>query len=281
MRYRTLGSSGLQVSEIALASRLTDAGGAGLETARACTDAALDAGINLLDTANVYGGGAAEEAWGRILAGRPRDSYVLATKAYFPMSELDWGLSADQVHRQLDASLRRLRTDHVDLFQCHRFDVETPIEETLEALAAVVAQGKARHVGFSEWTPEQIRTAVEIAGPDLLVSSQPQYSLLRRAPEAEVFEVCAEHGISQIVWSPLADGALTGLERLRPIAAQAGLTLAQLALAWVLRRDEVASAIVGAARPEQVAESVAASGVELSADVVAAIDAARHYPVAR
>src|SRR5689334_12533983 len=164
MRYRTLGSSELQVSEISLGSWLTYAGGVGLDATRACTDAAFDVGINFLDTANVYGRGAAEEAWGEILAGRPRDSYVLATKVWGQMSDDpdDRGLSAAQIGKQIDASLRRLRTDHVDLYQAHRFDPDVPIEETIEALQAVVATGKARHLGFSEWTPEQIRAAVEI-----------------------------------------------------------------------------------------------------------------------
>jgi aryl-alcohol dehydrogenase-like predicted oxidoreductase len=310
MRYRTLGSSDLEVSEISLGSWLTFSGGIELEATRACTDAAFEAGINFLDTANVYGRGAAESAWGEILSGRPRDSYVLATKVWGQMSDdpEDRGLSAAQIPKQIDASLRRLRTDHVDLYQAHRFDLGVPIEETIEALQEVVRSGKARYLGFSEWTPEQIATAIEIAGPDLFVSSQPQYSMLWQAPEAEVFGLSAANRISQIVWSPLAQGVLTGkyrpgeappadsraasdamnvamgrvmsdatleaVERLRPVAEGAGLTLPELALAWVLRRPEVASAIVGASRPEQVHANAKASGIELSADTLAAVDEA-------
>ena len=305
---RRLGDSELEVSEISLGSWLTYSGGVEREHTEACTRAAFDADINFFDTANVYGTGAAEEAWGEILAGYDRGSYVLATKVYFPMSETDRGLSAAQIAKQIDASLGRLRTDYVDLYQCHRFDTETPIEETMEALTEVVAAGKARYIGFSEWTPEQILAALEVPGAAKFVSSQPQYNMIWRAPEAEVFGVCAEHGISQIVWSPLAQGVLTGkyapgeappadsraasdemsfaierymddavlaaVERLRPIADEAGLTMTEMALAWVLRRDEVASAIVGASRPEQVHANAAASGVELSADTLAAIDEA-------
>jgi aryl-alcohol dehydrogenase-like predicted oxidoreductase len=305
---RRLGDSDLEVSEISLGSWLTYSGGVEREQTEACTRAAFDADINFFDTANVYGTGAAEEAWGEILAGYDRDSYVLATKVYFPMSETDRGLSAEQVSTQIDASLRRLRTDHVELYQCHRFDVETPIEETMEALTAAVESGKARYIGFSEWTPEQIRAGLEVPGAAKFVSSQPQYNMIWRAPEAEVFGLCAEHGISQIVWSPLAQGVLTGkyapgepppgdsraahdemsvaierymadqvleaVQRLRPIADEAGLSMVELALAWVLRRDEVASAIVGASRPEQVHANAAASGVKLSRDTLDAIDEA-------
>jgi aryl-alcohol dehydrogenase-like predicted oxidoreductase len=310
MRYRRLGSSDLEVSEISLGSWLTYSGGVEAETTRACTDAAFAAGINFFDTANAYGSGAAETAWGEILSGRPRDSYVLATKVFFPSGDdpEDRGLSAPQIAKEIDASLRRLQTDHVDLYQCHRFDSEVPIEETVEALQKVVAEGKARYLGFSEWTPEQIQAAIDIGGPDLFVSSQPQYSMLWRAPEAEVFGLCEANGISQIVWSPLGQGVLTGkyrpgeevpsdsraassemsgfidrlmgddtleaVQRLVPIAKDEGLTMAQLALAWVLRRGEVASAIIGASRPEQVDANAAASGVELSADVIAAVDEA-------
>ncbi len=310
MRYRKLGSSDLEVSEISLGAWLTYAGGIEFEQTLACTEAAFAAGINFFDTANVYGRGAAETAWGEILSKHPRDSYILATKVNGQMSDdpTDQGLSAAQIAKQIDASLRRLQTDYVDLYQAHRFDVEVPIEETIEALQLVVAQGKARYLGFSEWTPEQIRAAVEIAGPDLFVSSQPQYSMLWQAPEAEVFPVCAEYDISHIVWSPLAQGVLTGkyrpgeplpegsraaseemsgamhlvmsdaalqaVQRLVPIAEGEGLTLPQLALAWVLRRPEVASAIVGASRPEQVHANASASGITLSADVLSAIDEA-------
>jgi aryl-alcohol dehydrogenase-like predicted oxidoreductase len=310
MRYRRLGSSDLEVSEISLGSWLTFAGGVGFEQTRACTDAAFEAGINFFDTANVYGRGAAESAWGEILSGRPRDSYVLATKVWGQMSDdpADHGLSAPQIGRQIDASLARLRTDHVDLYQAHRFDPDVPIEETIEAFQQVVASGKARYLGFSEWTAEQVQTAIDLGGPDLFVSSQPQYSMLWRAPEAELFGLCAANGISQIVWSPLAQGVLTGkyrpgqappadsraansdmnvamdrlmndavleaVDRLRPVADAAGLSMAELALAWVLRRDELASAIVGASRPEQVHANARASDVQLTPDTLAAVEEA-------
>jgi aryl-alcohol dehydrogenase-like predicted oxidoreductase len=284
----------------------------GREQTEACTRAAFDAGITFFDTANVYGRGAAERAWGEILADYPRDSYVLATKAYFPMSRRDRGLSREQVHKQIDGSLERLRTDHVDLFQCHRYDDATPLEETMQALTEVVQAGKARHIGFSEWPVRRIREALALPGVAKFESSQPQYSALWREPEAEVFPLCAEHGIAQIVWSPLAQGVLTGkyspdapppagsratlremnrfigrllnrrtleaVQRLRPVADEAGLTMSQLALAWVLRRPEVACAIVGASRPEQVHENARAAGVRLSADTLAAIDAALENP---
>ena len=310
MRYRKLGSSDLEVSEISLGSWLTFSGGVAFEHTRACTDAALDAGINFLDTANVYGRGASESAWGEILATRPRDSYILATKVWGQMSDDadDRGLSAAQIGKQIDASLARLRTDYVDLYQAHRFDPDVAIEETIEALQRVVSDGKARYLGFSEWTAEQIQAAIDLAGPDLFVSSQPQYSMLWRAPEVELFPLCAANGISQIVWSPLAQGVLTGkyrpgqpppagsratsetmgialnlvmsdeileaVDRLRPIADQAGITMTEMALAWVLRRTELASAIIGASRPEQVYANVKASGIELSPDTLAAIDEA-------
>jgi aryl-alcohol dehydrogenase-like predicted oxidoreductase len=310
MRYRRLGSSALEVSEISLGSWLTFAGGVEFEQTRACTDAAFEAGITFFDTANVYGRGAAESAWGEILSKRPRDSYVLATKVWGPMSDdpSDRGLSAGQIAKQIDASLERLQTDYVDLYQTHRFDPDVPIEETIEALQQVVASGKARYLGFSEWTTEQIQAAIEIAGPDLFVSSQPQYSMLWRAPEAETFPLCDANGISQIVWSPLGQGVLTGkyrpgeapppdsraasdamnfamdrlmndqvlqaVEGLRPVAEEAELTMAELALAWVLRRREVASAIVGASRPEQVHANAKASGIELPPETLDAVDEA-------
>ena len=215
MRYRKLGSSDLEISEISLGSWLTFSGGVAFEQTRACTDAAFEAGVTFFDTANVYGRGVAESAWGEILSARPRDSYVLATKVWGQMSddEADRGLSGAQIAKQIDASLERLQTDYVDLYQCHRFDVEAPIEETMEALSEVVRAGKARYLGFSEWTPEQIQTAIDVAGSDLFASSQPQYSMLWQAPEAEVFPLSAAHGISQIVWSPLAQGLLTGKYR--------------------------------------------------------------------
>ena len=310
MRYRKLGSSDLEVSEISLGSWLTFSGGVEFEQTRACTEAAFEAGINFFDTANVYGRGAAESAWGEILRGRPRDSYILATKVWGAMSDdpADRGLSAAQIAKQIDASLARLQADYVDLYQAHRFDPDVPIEETIEAFQQVVASGKARFLGFSEWTPGQIEAAIDIAGPDLFVSSQPQYSMLWQAPEVELFPLCAANGISQIVWSPLAQGLLTGkyhsgqapppdsraahsemgasmslvmndatleaVERLGPIADEAGLSIAELALAWVLRRPELASAIVGASRPEQVHANAKASGIELTPDILEAIDEA-------
>ena len=310
MRYRKLGSSDLEVSEISLGSWLTFSGGVAFEQTRACTDAAFEAGINFFDTANVYGQGAAESAWGEILSARPRDSYILATKVWGGMSDdpADRGLSAEQIAKQIDTSLERLQTDYVDLYQAHRFDPDVPIEETIEAFQQVVASGKARFLGFSEWTPEQIQAAIDIAGPDLFVSSQPQYSMLWQAPEVEIFPLCAANGISQIVWSPLAQGLLTGkyhpgqapppdsraahsemgasiklvmndttleaVDRLRPIADEAGLSMVELALAWVLRRPELASAIVGASRPEQVHANAKASGIELTPDTLEATDEA-------
>ena len=254
----------------------------------------------------MYGGGAAEQVWGEILSNFERDSFVLATKVFFPMSEEDRGLSREQIHKQIDASLARLHTDHVDLYQCHRYDWGTPLEETMDALSEVVRQGKARYLGFSEWPPDKIREALELPGVEKFVSSQPQYSLLWRGPERELIPLCAEHGISQIVWSPLAQGVLTGkykpgepppemsrmtnarmnyfmdyddavlerVQRLRPIAEELGISMAQLALAWVLREPNVASAILGASRPEQIEDNVGASGIELGEDVLERIDEA-------
>jgi aryl-alcohol dehydrogenase-like predicted oxidoreductase len=305
VRYRRLGSSDLDVSEISLGSWLTYGGGVPAAQAEACVAKAFEVGINFIDTANVYARGGAEELLGRVLAGRPRDSYILATKLYFPMNG-DHGLSREQVFKQIDASLARLCTDYVDLYQCHRYDWDTPLEETMEALTEVVHQGKARYLGFSEWPVDRIRAALELPGVEKFVSSQPQYSLLWREPEREIFELCAQNGISQIVWSPLAQGALTGkykpgeapprgsratsremgwamdrfrdddvleaVQRLRPIADRLGITMAQLALAWVLREPGVASAIIGASRPEQVEENAAASGVELDQQTLQEID---------
>lgn len=207
MNFRKLGSSDIEVSEISLGSWLTYSGGVEREQARACVDAAFEAGINFIDTANVYGRGAAETLLGEVLSGRERSSYVLATKVFFPMSDTDRGLSAAQIHKQIDASLKRLRTDHVDLYQCHRYDSETPLEETMAALTEVVQAGKARHIGFSEWPAEKIDESLAIAGVERWVSSQPQYSMLWRRPEAEVIPLCEREGISQIVWSPLAQRA--------------------------------------------------------------------------
>ena len=295
MKYRKLGASDLEVSEISLGSWLTYGVGVEAEKARACLDEAFAQQINFIDTANIYGRGAAESFLGDALQGRPRDSYILATKLYFPMSATDRGLSRGQVEKQLDASLKRLRTDYVDLYQCHRYHWDTPLEETMEALTRAVESGKARAIGFSEWPAERIRAAIAMTGVTKFVSSQPQYSLLWREPEDEVIPLCAANGISQIVWSPLGQGVLSGkydpdrppprdsraaseemggfmdrlmqpdvlraVQRLKPIAAEAGLTLPQFALAWVLREPNVASAIIGASRPEQVRENAAASGV--------------------
>jgi 1-deoxyxylulose-5-phosphate synthase len=251
MRYRRLGSSDLEVSEISLGSWLTY--GVERERAAACVEKAFKLGINFIDTANIYGRGAAESFLGAVLSGRPRDSYVLATKLFFPMTDQDRGLSRAQVEKQLDASLKRLRTDYVDLYQCHRYDEETPLEETMQALTDAVRSGKARYIGFSEWPADRIRAAVEMAGVEKFVSSQPQYSLLWREPEEEGG------------WMDrlMQDSVLEAVQRLKPIAAEAGLSLAQFALAWVLREPNVASAIVGASRPEQLEDNAKASGAEV------------------
>jgi aryl-alcohol dehydrogenase-like predicted oxidoreductase len=308
MRFRNLGDSDIQVSTISLGSWLTYSGGVERDATAACTKAAFDAGITFFDTANIYGTGASETAWGEILKDYRRDSYILATKVYFPMSDSDSGLSAAQIAKQIDASLERLQTDYVDLYQCHRPDPSVAIEETMEALSEVVRSGKARAIGFSEWDPEQIRAGLAVPDTVKFVSSQPQYSALWRGPEREVFPVCAENGISQVVWSPLAEGVLTGkykpgepppadsraasesmssfikdrlddralsaVQELLPIADGLGISPAQMALAWVLRRPEVASAIIGASRPEQVFDNVKASDTDLDAATVDAIDAA-------
>src|SRR3954452_21262094 len=212
MRYRRLGSSDLEISEISLGSWLTYGGGVAREQAEACVARAFELGINFIDTANVYARGAAESFLGEVLAGRPRDSYVLGTKLFFPMNG-DQGLSREQVFKQLDLSLLRLKTEYVDLYQCHRYDHDTPLEETMEALTEVVRQGKVRYLGFSEWPADRIQAALELPGVEKFVSSQPQYSILWREPEGEVFPLCAANGISQIVWSPLAQGVLTGKYR--------------------------------------------------------------------
>jgi len=307
MRYRQLGSSDLHVSEISLGSWLTYGLGVDDSSARACLDRAFELGINFIDTANIYAKGSAEAFLGRALKGRDRSSYILATKLYFAMTDSDRGLSAAQIYKQIDASLERLQTDYVDLYQCHRYDKHTPLEETMHALSDVVRQGKARYIGFSEWKAEQIAAALAIPGVEKFVSSQPQYSTLWREPEEEVFPLCAANGIGQIVWSPLAQGVLTGkylpgqpppadsraahpemseywrdylrsdaalttVQDLRPIAARLDLTMGQLALAWVLRLPEVSSAIVGASRPEQLDENIGASGVILPQDALDDID---------
>ncbi len=298
MKYRTLGASDLSVSAISLGSWLTYGVGVEADSTRDCVNRAFDLGINFIDTANVYGRGAAESVLGEMLAGRARDSYVLATKVYFPMSDTDKGLSRAQILKQMDASLKRLRVDHVDLYQCHRYDPATPLEETMGALSEVVRAGKARYIGFSEWAPEQIEAAFAVAGVERFVSSQPQYSLLYRRPEDQVIPLCAANGVSQIVWSPLAQGVLSGkyapgiqppsdsraasqsmgqmmsnwlrpqvleaVQKLKPLAAEAGCTLAQFSLAWVLREPNVASAIVGASRADQLNDTAAA--VDLTID---------------
>jgi 1-deoxyxylulose-5-phosphate synthase len=306
VRTRQLGSSDLMVSEISLGSWLTYGGGVDRERAEACVAKAFELGIDFIDTANVYSGGRAEEFLGEVLASRPRDSYVLATKLYWPMPDGGSGLSREQVFTQIDASLRRLRTDHVDLYQCHRYDWNVPLEETMEALTEVVRQGKARYLGFSEWPEEKIREAQAMEGVEHFVSSQPQYSMIWRGPQRDVIPASRELGISQIVWSPLAQGVLTGkykpgeplpegtratseamggsmeraldrmllerVQRLRAVADELGLSMAQLALAWVLREENVASAIIGASRPEQVEDNAGASGVELEPGTLSRID---------
>src|ERR1700722_2290008 len=213
MKNRKLGDRGSDVSGIAFGPGLTTAGGVEKDQAIACVHRALDKGITLIDTANAYGRGIAETVIGEALAGLPRDSYVLATKLYFPMSDVDRGLSRTQILKQIDASLDRLKVDYVDLYQCHRYDAQTPLAETMAALTEVVRAGKARHLGFSEWPADKIAEATAMEGVEHFVSSQPQSSLLWRKPEAEVIPFCRTHGISQVVWSPLAQGVLTGKYR--------------------------------------------------------------------
>jgi len=316
VRYRRLGNGPLEVSELSFGTWLTVAGGVGREQAIRCIHAALDCGITLFDTANQYGAGEAERVLGEALRSFPRDRYLIATKLYFPVGEEpDRGLSAAQVEKQLDRSLQRLGVEVIDLYQCHRFDKDTPLAETLGALDRAVKAGKARAIGFSEWTGEQIEAAAAIAqgeGLTAFCSSQPQYSMLWRKPEGKVFEACARHGIGNLAFSPLAHGVLTGkyqpgqpppagsraaseemnifmetagrhyrsdfllaaVAELKPIAADLGLTMAQMALAWVLRRTEVASAIIGASRPEQIADNVRAVGVTLPAEALELMDRA-------
>ena len=292
----------MMVSEIAFGSWLTFSSGQQKDQAIACVHRALDRGVTLIDTANVYGRGAAELVLGEALEGIARDSYVLATKLFFPMSETDRGLSRAQIYKQLEASLQRLKVDYVDLYQCHRYDADTPLEETMAALSEVVKSGKVRHIGFSEWPVDRIEAALAMPGVVKFVSSQPQYSLLHRDPEKKLLALSARSGISQIVWSPLAQGILTGkylpgagvpgdsraanpnmngfinadwlkdrtlqaVADLKPLAAEAGLSVAQFCLAWVLRQLNVASAIVGASRPQQVDENVAASGAAVAAEL--------------
>jgi aryl-alcohol dehydrogenase-like predicted oxidoreductase len=311
VEYRHLGGSGVKVSEISLGSWLTYGGSVEAERATACIHKAYDLGINFFDTANVYMRGAAEEIVGRALKGFPRDSYFLATKVYFPMGEgpNDRGLSRKHITEQCHASLRRLGTDYVDLYQCHRYDEGTPLEETLRALDDLVRQGKVLYVGVSEWTADQISDALRIAKEmnlDRIVSNQPQYSMLQRRIESKVIPLSEREGVGQVVFSPLAQGVLTGKYRpgdapeagtraadpesnrfmqglmteetltavdgLRAVADGAGLTMSQLALAWVLNQQNVSSAIIGASKPEQVEDNAGASGVKLPEDALAEID---------
>ena len=307
MQYRQLGDSDLRVSEISIGSWLTYGVGVEADASRRCIDAAFDHGINFIDTSNIYGVGAAETVLGETLKGRARDSYVMATKLFFPMSATDKGLSRAQILKQVDASLTRLQTDYIDLYQCHRYDDDTPIVETMDALSEIVRAGKVRTIGFSEWTPQNIRDSLAVKDSVKFVSSQPQYSLLWRKPEKDVIPLCAANGISQIVWSPLGQGMLTGkytigakppegsraasadqghwmsrfmnddvigaVDQLKPLAAEAGCTLAQFALAWVLREPNVASAIIGATKPEQVADNAAASGLKIDPALFAKAEA--------
>jgi len=320
VQYQQLGHGPLQVSELSFGTWLTVAGGIGPEQSTRCIHAAVDCGITLFDTANQYGAGEAERVLGAALKTYPRDRYMIATKLYFPVGDepghdRDRGLSAGQIEKQLDRSLQRLGVDWIDLYQCHRWDKETPLEETMGALDRAVKAGKVRAIGFSEWTAEQIESAAAICGAGGLTafsSSQPQYSMLWRKPERAVFAACALHGIGNLAFSPLAHGVLTGkylagqtpppdsraaseemnvfmetagrhyrsdyllaaVADLKPIAADLGLTMAQMALAWVLRRAEVSSAIIGASRPEQVWDNVRAIGVKLPAEALEQMDRA-------
>jgi aryl-alcohol dehydrogenase-like predicted oxidoreductase len=312
MEFRHLGRSGLKISEITYGNWITHGGQVEADAATACVHAALDAGITTFDTADGYAEGRAEQVLGKALSGVPRSSIEVFTKVYFPSGPgaNDRGLSSKHIRESIEGSLRRLDLDYVDLYQAHRYDVETPLEETMEAFAAVVRAGQALYIGVSEWRAEQIRAAKVLAA-ELhvpLVSNQPQYSALYRVPEAEVIPTCRELGISQVVFSPIAQGVLTGkylpgqpvpegsratdekgggagfisrwlkddvlerVQQLRPIADDLGLSMAALAVAWVLQEDNVAAAIIGASRPEQVRDNVRASGVRLDADVTARID---------
>ncbi|MDF3288750.1 aldo/keto reductase family protein [Streptomyces silvisoli] len=313
MEHRHLGRSGLLISEIAYGNWLTHGSQVEEDTATDCVHAALDAGITTFDTADVYAATRAETVLGRALKGERREGLEIFTKVYWPTGPgpNDRGLCRKHLLESIDNSLRRLQTDYVDLYQAHRFDRFTPLEETMEAFADIVHQGKAHYIGVSEWTADQIRRAHALARELRipLVSSQPQYSMLWRVIEPEVIPACAELGIGQIVWSPIAQGVLTGkyqpgqrppqgsratddkggadfisrflrdevLERvqaLRPLAAEAGLSLAQLAVAWVLQNPNVSAAIVGASRPEQVGENAKASGVRLEPELMARINEA-------
>jgi aryl-alcohol dehydrogenase-like predicted oxidoreductase len=311
MEYRHLGRSGLIISEIAYGNWLTHGSQVEEDAATACVRAALDAGITTFDTADVYAQTRAESVLGRALKGERREGLEILTKVFWPTGpgHNDRGLSRKHIMESIDNSLRRLQTDHVDVYQAHRFDVSTPLEETMEAFADVVHAGKAHYIGVSEWTSDQIRRghalARELRFP--LVSNQPQYSALWRVIEGEVVPTCEELGLGQVVFSPIAQGVLTGkyqpgqqppagsratddkggsdmisrwmgdevlkrVQQLQPLAAQAGLSLAQLAVAWVLQNPNVSAAIVGASRPEQVAENAKAAGVRLDADLMAQIE---------
>ncbi|MBX6371257.1 MAG: aldo/keto reductase family protein [Acidothermus sp.] len=312
MEYRHLGRSGLMVSEIAYGNWLTHGSQIEADAAKACVRAALDEGITTFDTADVYAGTRAESVLGEALAGVRRESYELATKVFWPTGPgaNDRGLSRKHIIESCHASLRRLRTDYIDLYQAHRYDVETPLEETLRAFDDLVRQGKVLYVGVSEWTASQIAEALRIAdemGFDRIVSNQPQYNMLWRVIEAEILPLARKEGIGQLVFSPLAQGVLTGkyrpgeppppgsratdekggatfisrwlrddvlarVQQLQPLAADAGLDMATLALAWVLQNPLVSSAIIGASRPEQVRANVRASGVKLERDLLARID---------
>jgi len=316
MNVRSLGNAPFKVSEISFGTWLTVAGGVEREKSIRCIHAAAEHGINFFDTANEYGAGQAERVLGEALKSLQRDKLIVATKLYFPVGEeLDHGLSAEQVEKQLNRSLERLGVDTIDLYYCHRFDKETPLEETIEALDRAVQSGKIRAIGFSEWTAEQIDAAMKVAGDrgwTRFCASQPQYSILWRKPEGKVFPECAKHGIGNVVFSPLAHGVLTGkykpgvapppdsraasedmnrymetagrhyrsdhllsaVENLKPIADDLGLTMPQMALSWVLRRSEVSSAIIGASRPEQIADNVRALDTKLPDDALHEIDKA-------
>ncbi|MEU1385432.1 MULTISPECIES: aldo/keto reductase family protein [unclassified Nonomuraea] len=311
MEFRHLGRSGLMVSEISYGNWLTHGSQVEEDAAKLCVQAALDEGITTFDTADVYAGTKAEEVLGRALKGVRRESLEIFTKVYWPTGpgKNDRGLSRKHITESINASLRRLQTDYVDLYQAHRFDNETPLEETLKTFDDLVRQGKVLYVGVSEWTAEQIGRALKIAdemGFDRIVSNQPQYSMLWRVIEEEVVPLSEREGLGQIVWSPIAQGVLTGkylpgqqppqgsratdasgsamiarymnddvltrVQELRPIADDLGLTMAQLAVAWVLQNPNVSSAIVGATRPEQVRDNVKAAGVKLEDDVLKRID---------
>ncbi|MBF6054686.1 aldo/keto reductase [Streptomyces eurocidicus] len=313
MDFRHLGRSGLVVSRLAYGNWLTRSSSRSEETETACVRAALDAGITTFDTADVYADTRAEESLGRALKGERREGLEILTKVFAPTGpgRNDMGLSRKHIRESIDGSLRRLGTDHVDLYQAHRFDPSTPLEETMEAFADLVHAGKAHYIGVSEWTADQIRRGHALARELRIpfVSNQPQYSALWRVPEAEVMPVCEELGMSQIVWSPLAQGVLTGkylpggqwpagsratdsndgssvlagwlndevlgrVRRLGPVADGLGLTVAQLSLAWVLQHRNVATAVVGASRPEQITDNAEAADVRLDEETMAAIDAA-------